>query len=67
MTQLIAAVVFIGAIAILLHPYQHAIVVSIAIYLAIRGWLWLCRAHPLIGWAAFGFLQGLLGGRRRWW
>jgi hypothetical protein len=34
----------------------------------LRGWLWLCRRHPLAARAALdGFLQGLLGGRRRRW
>jgi hypothetical protein len=27
-------------------------------------WLWLCRRHPLVAIAMFGFLRGLLGGRR---
>ena len=27
-------------------------------------WFWLCRRHPLIAIAIFGFLRGLLGGRR---
>ena len=28
------------------------------------GWLWLCRRYPLVAIAIFGFLRGLLGGRR---
>jgi hypothetical protein len=25
------------------------------------GWTWICRRHPLAGWAILGFLRGLLG------
>jgi|SRR6476646_8486663 len=62
----IAALLFTMAIAGAARPWRHVIFLICAIYFLIRGWLWLCRRHPLVAWFVFGFVEGLLGsGRRR--
>jgi hypothetical protein len=55
-------------ITAVLWEYRHIIFLIAACYFLLRGWLWLCRKHPLVALVLFGFLQGLLGGgrRRRW-
>ena len=61
-----AALLFTMAIAGAAWPWRHVIFLICAIYFLIRGWLWLCRRHPLVAWFVFGFVEGLLGsGRRR--
>jgi hypothetical protein len=39
------------------------LVVGITLYLVGKGWFWICRRHPLVGWFIFGFLRGSLGRR----
>jgi hypothetical protein len=63
----IAALLFTLAILGAAWPYRHIIFTGAAIYFGLRGWLWLCRRYPLLAWFVFGFLRGLLGGRRRRW
>lgn len=47
-------------LGIWLGPSRALFLVLIAV--AIAGWFWLIRRHPLVGWAILGFLRGL-GGR----
>lgn len=54
-------------IAPILWEYRHVIFPIVVIYVLSRVWFWLCRRHPLVAWFIFGFIQGLLGGRRRRW
>jgi hypothetical protein len=64
----VMALIATVCITAVLWEYRHIIFLAAACYFILRGWLWLCRRHPLIAWFVFGFLQGLLGsGRRRRW
>lgn len=36
------------------------VLVMAAIYFLFRGWLWLCRRYPLLGWFIIGFIRGLM-------
>ena len=57
--------VILTAIAIyFLWPFRQLFFLIGVIVIAVRFWLWICRRHPLLGWFIYGFLQGLLGGRR---
>jgi hypothetical protein len=38
---------------------------AVGIAYLFRGWLWICRRHPLLGWFILGFVRGLLGSGRR--
>ena len=46
----------------------EALLLGVAIALAWKCWLWICRHHPLAALIIHGFLSGLLsrGRRRRW-
>ena len=46
-------------------PFRHIIFLIAAGYFLLRAWFWLCRRYPYVALFIFGFLQGLLGGRRR--
>jgi hypothetical protein len=59
----IATLLFTMALCGAAWPFGHIIFLTVRIYYGLRGWLWLCRRHPLIAW--IGFLQGLFSGRRR--
>jgi hypothetical protein len=61
----IAALLFTMAIAGAAWPYRHVIFLICAVYFLMRGWLWICRRHPLLGWFILGFVRGLLGSGRR--
>jgi hypothetical protein len=49
----------------LFWPYHKVILLIVAVYYLGKGWLGLCRRHPLVAWFTLGFIQGLLSGRRR--
>ena len=64
----VAALIWTVAITAVLWEYRHVIFLIAMIYVLGRAWFWLCRRHPLAALFIFGFMQGLLGGRRsrRW-
>ena len=43
----------------------NMLVLGTTVWAAFYVWFWIARRHPLAGWDLFGFITGLLGGRRR--
>jgi hypothetical protein len=66
-TDVLALILTACACALVWPLHQLILLVVGAVYL-FRGWLWICRNHPLLGWFLFGFARGLFGGGyyRRW-
>ena len=55
----------VAIIAAIVYPPPSWLVWVVAIVITWKAWLWLCRHHPYVAIFVFGFLRGLLGGRRR--
>ena len=62
----VMALIATVCITAVLWEYRHIIFLIAACWFLLRGWLWLCRRHPLVAWFLLGFLRGLFGRRRRW-
>jgi hypothetical protein len=64
----VMALIATVCITAVLWEYRHIIFLIAACWFLLRGWLWLCRRHPLVAWFLICFLRGLFGnGRRRLW
>lgn len=62
-TDVLALILMASACAIA-WPLHQPILLLVGAFYLLRGWLWLCRRYPLLGWFVFGFVGGLFGGRR---
>ena len=60
----VLAAIAAAAIFVFMQEHQPIIVLGAVVFAVGWCWFWLCRRHPLIAIAIFGFLRGLLGGRR---
>jgi hypothetical protein len=39
-------------------PFHKVILLLLGAAYLLRGWLWLCRKHPLLAWFCWGFVRG---------